>query len=204
MWRHQVFWPRSCLCHPLQQLEVVLSTSKNSGGDWGHPAQFCHSCMGPLFQTGDSVGDDETRSGFLQNCSRELSQSLWCHDSKTLKRIRSRQQPNKLRFSRFTSSSPSLRGCKYFEIEGWYIAIKNVKNQLLYLRDHHSFRIFRFLEHNAFYHFEFHSVREPWLVFQANNILYSNCCLKTTCFWRCFMFILPSYTRGKVVKHGGL
>ena len=83
---------------------------------------------------------------------------------------------------------------------------KKCKNQLLYLRDHHhSFRIFRFLEHNAFYHFEFHSVRAPWLVFQeANNILYSNCCLKTTCFWRCFMFILPSYTRGKVVKHGGL
>ena len=117
MWRHQVFWPRSCLCHPLQQLEVVLSTSKNSRGDWGHPAQFCHSCMGPLFQTGDSVGDDETRSGFLQNCSRELSPSFWCHDSKTLKRIRSRQ-PNKLRFSRFTSSSSALRVCKYLNRKG--------------------------------------------------------------------------------------
>ena len=92
MWRHQVFWPRSCLCHPLQQLEVVLSASKNSRGDWGHPAQFCHPRMGPLFQTGDPVGDDETWSGFLHNCSRELSQGFWCHDNKTLNKRTSRHR----------------------------------------------------------------------------------------------------------------
>ena len=146
MWRHQVFWPRSCLCHPLQQLEVVLSTSKNSRGDWGHPAQFCHSCMGPLFQTGDSVGDDETRSGFLQNCSRELSQSFWCHDSKTLKRIRS---PQTLVFKIYIIIS-ILTWMQVFWNRRIIYCNKKCKNQLLYLRHHHSFRIFRFLEHNVF------------------------------------------------------